>query len=481
MRNQPIQVFGALLLALSAAFSAPARAAISVVHSFSGLDGSAVLSELTLGADGSLYGVANLGGTFGYGTVFKVAPDGTLATLHHFTDGGDGGYPRGRLVQDAQGNLYGTTTDSNGLPNGTVFKITPAGQLTTLHAFNRADGACPTFGVTLGRDGNLYGTTSAGGPSADFGVVFRLTPAGAYSILYAFTGGTDGGYPEASVVQATDGNFYGTTPAFGADGWGTLFRISADGTFTLLHAFTGGTDGASPTGTLIQATDGFLYGMSGGGAFGQGNIFRSTLQGSIKDLHDFTGQQAGGDGSAPQGSLLQANDGAFYGVTIFGGANNSGTLFRFSPSAGFSMLESFVGPNGGFPDSGPIQGPGGILYGATWGGGDSDMGVVYKIPQRATTLAARAEILQIDPTSVHLRMKAILTASNPAQPVAGRKVTFSTPKGVELCVAFTDATGTAACGNVTTFVRNVVNLGYVATFAGDPLFAPATASGALIQ
>ncbi len=229
------------------------------------------------GSDGNFYGTAVVGGANGAGTVFKITPGGTLITLYSFGVS-DGQSPYGGLVQGSDGNFYGTTEfggANNG--NGTVFKITPRGTLTSLYSFAGSDGANPHAGLVQGSDGNFYGTTEFGGTGQcanRCGTVFKITPSGTLTTLYDFAG-SDGFKPQAGLVQGSDGNFYGTTTGGGANnGKGTVFKITPSGTLTTLYSFAG-SDGAFPQAGLVQGSDGNFYGTTaGGGANFAGTVFR---------------------------------------------------------------------------------------------------------------------------------------------------------------------------------------------------------------
>ena len=249
------------------------------VYSFSTLtDGAAPSAPLIQASDGYFYGTAQVGGTYGFGTTFKVDTAGHVTPLHEFS-GSDGEYLQGPLFQKSDGTFYGTTlaggnfsctaiTGLNGC--GTVFKMDSSGNVTTLHLFSGSgDGAGPDGGLTLGTDGYLYGTTESGG-TYNCGTVFRITVLGSISTLYSFTGGADGLSPDSSLIQGSDGYFYGTTEYGGAicavgptSSCGTVFKISPAGSLITLHSFTGGADGANPdAGALMQASDGFFYGTT---------------------------------------------------------------------------------------------------------------------------------------------------------------------------------------------------------------------------
>jgi uncharacterized repeat protein (TIGR03803 family) len=254
-------------------------------------DGAEPEAGLVEGTDGNLYGAATSGGAYGYGAIFKITTGGTLTTIYSFcanSDCPDGSFPAGGLIQATDGNFYGTTQGGGANKDsicdvegcGTVFKITSSGALTTLYSFcsktGCTDGQGPNAGLVQGTDGDLYGTAYGGGDNGD-GTIFKITTAGKWTLLYTFcpeTGCADGQVPNAGLIQATDGNFYGTTLSGGTLGAGTIFKITSTGTLTTLHSFTG-TDGEEPYAGLIQGTNGEFYGTtSGGGAHGYGVVFR---------------------------------------------------------------------------------------------------------------------------------------------------------------------------------------------------------------
>jgi uncharacterized repeat protein (TIGR03803 family) len=309
-----------------------------------------------LAGDG-FYGTTAGGGPDGGGTVFRITPSG-LTTIYSFcTECTDGDNPWG-LVQPADDVFYGTTEEGGAYSAGTVFKITSSGRLTTVHSFCAggnpcADGNLPFAGLAEGGDGNFYGTTKYGGaagcePPFGCGTVFKITPAGTLTTLHSFDG-NDGANPSAVLVQASDGNFYGTTESGGAGyygGDGTVFRITPKGKLTTLYSFCvqqGCVDGDAPSAGLVQASDGSLYGTtaSGGGSGAVGTIFKITLRGALSTLHSFC---IGGppclDGDGPTAGLLQATNGSFYGTTSQGGAGGDGTIFRIS--VGLGPFVSFV-------------------------------------------------------------------------------------------------------------------------------------------
>jgi uncharacterized repeat protein (TIGR03803 family) len=287
-------------------FKITARGTLTTLYSFCTLagcvDGSYPSGKLILAANGDFYGTTKYGGTYHpdcnvvavtCGTVFKITPSGTLTTLYSFCAVAgcvDGYYPSGGLVQAANGNFYGVTAFGGSNNNylcgsscGTVFELTSAGELTTLHSFDLSDGNSPTTGLVQGPNGDFYGGTFQGGTgdcglggfSAGCGTIFKITRTGLLTTLYDFCGCADGAYPNG-LVQGTDGNFYGTTQSRGSRDAGTIFEINPEGTLSTLYAFCGGICGYSPVGGLAQGTDGNFYGTTSGGGSGTqggGTIF----------------------------------------------------------------------------------------------------------------------------------------------------------------------------------------------------------------
>jgi uncharacterized repeat protein (TIGR03803 family) len=257
---------------------------VTVLHNFDGSDGACPYGALVLASSGELYGTTTLGGTFapafgGYGTLFRISPGGTFASLYSF-DLTDGAFPYGGLVQAPSGLLYGTTRQGGSEGFGTVFSITPAGVLTTIHNFNFTDGGLPQGTLVEASNGDLYGMTAEGGENSR-GTIFSVTKEGSLTTLYSFCAQalcTDGEGPQAGLIQATDSNFYGTTSGGGTDGVGEVFRFNASSAaLTVLHSFSG-PDGANPSGGLLQATNGLLYGTTyAGGADSSGTVFRLAL------------------------------------------------------------------------------------------------------------------------------------------------------------------------------------------------------------
>ncbi len=319
------------------------------LYSFTGgADGASPSAALAQGSDGNFYGTAYSGGASNAGTVFQITPGGAFNLLASLpgANGTNGAQPDAALVQASDGSWYGATDDGGPFTNveyagqdlvgyGTVFRVTTNGELTAAFCFANTNGARPET-LAIGPDGSFYGTTLWGGnltnspDSLGYGTIFHLSTNGILTTLYAFKGGSDGGWPYAGLVLAKDGNFYGTTFNGGElfYDYGVVFRITPGGTYTNLHTFAG-SDGANPVGVLIQGSDGNLYGTTSGAGGGSylGTIFRIGTNGAFTSLHTFTGAA---DGKWPFGALLQASDGTFWGTTSSGGAYTNGVIFRVS-------------------------------------------------------------------------------------------------------------------------------------------------------
>src|SRR3569833_398329 len=267
----------------------------------------------------------------------------SLLTLHDFAPGAAGAQPIDPLVYGADGNIYGVTQYGGSAGNGangfgTVYKMTQAGVVTTLHNFTGSAGGYNPWALTQGADGNLYGVTEAGG-SGYYGTIFKLTTTGTFTILHNFTNGAaDGRYPYSPPLLAAAGTLYGATENGGANNDGMIYKLTPGGTFSDLHDFAG-TDGFAPRCTFVQTVDGTLYGATdtGTGSAARGSFFRIHTDGSNFSKHQFTGT----NGYGPGGKLLLLSDGNFYGCTGEGGVNGHGTVFRVLLVGVFLVLFSF--------------------------------------------------------------------------------------------------------------------------------------------
>lgn len=346
---------------------------------YSGADASVPTGPLLQASDGNFYGLSNGGGTTNLGvhggTVFKYVPSVGESLLWSFGSPGDGANPAGALIQGSDGNLYGTTIAGGTYGYGTVFRLTLAGQETVLYSFPDPNSLLYFKSIVFGSDGNLYGTASGGNP--DNGFIFQITAQGAFSVIHSFVG-SDGSCPNF-IMQASDGNFYGTTYSGGSH-WngvycdsnttsgGVLFRMTPSGNVTVMHSFGASGDGSTPQFVTV-GNDGNFYGTTafGGANFGSwGTLFKVTPGGTETVLHSFGGAE-GLD--APNPTLAQGSDGYFYGSARIGGQLSAGVLYKFSPTGAETNLVIFgsaevVGAN----PNGIIFGRDGNIYGTTQAG-----------------------------------------------------------------------------------------------------------------
>ncbi len=390
-----------LLMAPSATFAQ----SVEVLHSFSGCgpfgcgeasDGAYPRSSLVRGPDGALYGST----TEYAGTIFKITTSGVKTQLFNFSAPppsapAPGCFPNWSwpLYYAGDGAFYGTA-GCGAIGDGTLFKIFPDGAFTKLHDFD-VDGSGSSnggvsSGVVNGADGEFYGVTERG--AFGFGKAYRLNADGTITTVHDFTF-EEGWSPTGNLLLANDGNLYGTAQLgglggmggfpCGVSGCGTVFRLSPDGTLTVVHAFDP-TEGTNPTGNLIQGSDGRLYGTNWVGGAGCGTAFGMTLDGVVTLLHAFSA----GDGCSPLSGLVQGQDGHFYGTTTVGGASNQGTIYRLTATGDLTVLHSFSGPDGSRPFGGLVQGDDGHFYGTTHDGGAHNLGVVFRLvlPAAAVTL-----------------------------------------------------------------------------------------------
>jgi uncharacterized repeat protein (TIGR03803 family) len=396
-----------LSIVLCAPIVLPAQTFSTLVN-FSGANGADPdLVTLVQGFDGSLYGTTTAGGQTGNysghsGIIFKTSASGVTTVFYNFCHEifcPDGASSAAGLILATDGNLYGTTTEGGAYchPNGcgTVFKITQDGALTTLYSFcaqpGCADGASPQGGLIQATDGNFYGTTTSGGPTNN-GTIFKLTSDGVLTILHGFTG-SDGATPISGVLQAVDGALYGTTIGGGSNscfpnGCGTVFQIDPTGRLErleTLHNFHS-TDGANPYGGLVQAANGTFYGTTAaGGAFiscngACGTVFQITPEGELTTPHEFCTLANCADGGVPQGGLIQATDGNLYGTARAGGSScNCGTVFEITLAGTLTTLHRFGNTDGYWPFGALLQGTDGNLYGTTSEGGQVGVGTVFKL------------------------------------------------------------------------------------------------------
>jgi uncharacterized repeat protein (TIGR03803 family) len=399
--------------------SAPPAATFTVLHSFHYTDGANPYAGLVQGTDGKLYGTTfgggcgEKGGGEGCGTVFSMTPGGKLETLYLFCSKGgdectDGANPYAGLVQGTDGKLYGTTSYGGtgyGNGDGTVFSITPGGQLTTMHSFcsqggdECTDGAEPEAGLVQGSDGQFYGTTLRGGANIYFpeGTIFKVAPSGKLTRIYSFCsqGGsecTDGQYPEGELVESADGKFYGTTYEGGANNGGTVYNVTSKGKLITMYSFCPRNNciaGYYPEAGLVQGTGGDFYGTT------RDTVYKVTLSGNLTKLSTFclatNNERPCKLGNEPIAGLVQGSDGNLYGTTEYGGINGGsctvgcGTIFRITPSGELTSLYDFCSQNkyectdGIEPVAGLVQDTNGTFYGTAQAGGTDNLGVVFSL------------------------------------------------------------------------------------------------------
>jgi len=392
-------------------------------------DGSTPLAPLVQGANGDLYGTTYLDGTNGSGTVFKVTTARKLTTIYNFCSQPsctDGSRPQGGLLLASDGNFYGVTTEGGAYGDyGTVFKITPVGKLTTLHSFNGTDGSNPQSALIQASNLNFYGTTGLGG-TYDYGTAFEITSSGTLPWVYSFCAAPwcpDGSNPNG-LIQAADGNFYGTTWTGGGNASvcppglslpeGTFFQLAPSGTLTTLAVFCPlyQNIGVNPDSALVQAANGNFYGTTqdsyngNGGIDGDGNVYEMTPTGSATWLYTFCQQPGCPDGNAPL-TLILGTDGNFYGTTD-GGANRAGgTVFEITPTGSpLTTLHTFTGTDGLYPVGALLLDTNGTFYGTTEAGGKYVNGTIFSL---ASGLGPFVETI---PTSGAAKTKVTILGTN---------------------------------------------------------------------
>ena len=390
---------------------------------YSSGDGSRPYGGVIAGGDGRFYGTTSEGGSGNQGTIFRLDAAGDVEIVASFS-GGNGAYPQAPLVRATNGYFYGTAPLGGTTDSGTVFRVSYLGGLTLVHSFGYGEPTAPLIQAT---DGRLYGTTLGAGlvfrldtsgdnfevihaisdngnfgypgsgllelPDGRFGAgvtiggqseLYAIDAQGHVATLYAFTA-TEGMSPWGGLIEATDGNLYGTT-AYGGVGAnaqsGSVFRMGLDGALTTIHTFDG-TDGSNPLTRLLQPSDGFLYGTTGTQSARFGSVFRCGTDGSFADLYEFHYD----DGATPDG-LIEGSDGAFYGVTEFGGDDGVGTIFRIDSAGSLTSLHSFSSDDGAQP-RGSLVLSSGSFFGVTAGGGASGQGTVFGLNAASGVLSTR--------------------------------------------------------------------------------------------
>lgn len=359
---------------LAGAVPATAQTFTTLVN-FDNTNGNQPVNQVMVqGFDGNLYGTTYLGGTLGHGNVFKITPAGVISTVYEFCLSSgcpDGSAPAAALTVGTDGNLYGTTRYGGAGACGVVFKLTRAGVLTTLHSFNNTDGCYPTNGLMQASNGNFYGTTTFSGASG-YGTLFEITSSGAFKVLHNFDGtNAGGGTPGGELVQLTNGNLYGGTVAPQAS---VVYELTMSG--GSFRTFPFANINANVYGPLIQGSNGDVFGTTSF-APSNGTVFKMTPAGTITTVYNFCSLASCADGSQPLKGVIQASDGNFYGTTYNGGTSNDGILFKLTSAGKLTTLHNFDGTTGNLVDSGVVQHTNGTIYGLTHGGGTMNIGTVY--------------------------------------------------------------------------------------------------------
>jgi uncharacterized repeat protein (TIGR03803 family) len=382
-----VVLIAAFIAALTTTLPALAQTE-SVLYNFCArtkcVDGAYPEGSLAMDSNGNLYGATQEGGVSGYGTVFRLTPAGEKTVLHAFAGGIDGDYPSGGVVMDRSGNLYGVT-NLGGAYEGTVYEVTRTGAKTTLYNFGTVsgDGESPVGGVILDSQGNLYGATMNGGAYGS-GMIYKISSGGNETILHSFGGpygnSVDGYLPQAGVILDKSGNIYGTTGYGGDNDEGVVFEFSASGVYTILYEMAPNGGPALPYASLLLGPKGVLYGTTfAGGADDLGTVFSLTPSGSgswtVDTLYSFSTTV----GDKPLSGVL-ARNGMLYGTTSAKGESGFGSVFELDGSGILRTLTNFSGTGTGSEPAGNLlMDSDGNLYGVGFEGGTFGGGVVYKI------------------------------------------------------------------------------------------------------
>ena len=383
MNLQPLRFIVVMCISLALLFSfasiSPAQT-VTTVYNFTGKNGSAnpLYGTLAQGRNAELYGTTYQS-TGGQGSIFAFASTGVGSTPFSF-NGTNASNPVGGLTLATDGTFYGTTAHGGTQDNGVLFEVTPSGILFLHELGGESDGALPYAAPVQASDGSLYGTTN-GSSILSGSTIYKYTPAsGVFTTIYQFNGDAEGQSIFAPLIQGTDGNLYGTANGGGAYGSGTIFKLNTSGTLLFDYSFPCcGTGGLGPVGPLVQASDGNFYGTTSFGGYGRGYgvIFKMDRNDTVSVLYEFKGPP--NDGRGPSAGLTQATDGKLYGTTTAGGLSDSGTLFQITTGGTYKLLYSFLNEAGTSPQAAPAQHTNGILYGTTELGGRFGFGTIYSL------------------------------------------------------------------------------------------------------
>jgi uncharacterized repeat protein (TIGR03803 family) len=423
---------------------------VNTIHSFTGgTDGEyPALGRLAQGRDGALYGVTWVGGTSNLGTVFKVTTPGVETVLYNF-DGTHGSAPKGGLVLATDGNFYGTTSAGGASGLGTLFRITPRGTLTVLYSFTGGDDADePVAPPTEASDGNLYGIAAG---ENGYSSAYEYDTSGSFTVLHKFTS-SEGWNVEAPLIQAENGNLYGTAEFGGATNVGTIFAMTTSGNVVHHYSFQFGAGGFYPYAPLLQASDGNFYGTtegSDGSVCCPGVVFELAATGAERTLYSFG--TVNYDGETPYAGLTQATNRLLYGTTTLGGVNGTGNLFSVALDGSFTLIYSFPSLANTYWPWGLVQHTNGTLYGISEAGGTNNFGTIFslnvglspfvafvlpngkiggtaQILGQGLTAATRVAFNGVPATSFKVINRTYMTAVVPSGATTG-KVVVTTPGG----------------------------------------------------
>jgi uncharacterized repeat protein (TIGR03803 family) len=451
----------------------------------------------------TLFGGAYTGPDVG-GVVFKLDGAGNYSVLHNFcsviNDAGyctDGSFPNAGLIGDLSGNLYGTTTQGDATNDGLVFKLDSSGYYSVLYNFcsqaNCADGGGPYAGLVEDASGDLFGTTYGGG-AAGGGTVFRIDSAGNHTVLYSFCSQAncaDGGFPLAGLIEDASGNFFGTTLGGGTNRWGAVFKLDSAGNYSTLYSFCSQAncaDGSQPTAGVIQDGSGNLYGTTSlGGVNNGGVVFKLDSAGTYTVLYSFCSQTNCTDGETPYAGLIEDSAGNLYGTTYFGGVSvspdnlGSGVVFKVDGTGGYSVLYNFCSQTNCVDGASPwyaglIEDASGNLYGTTAYGGTYSEGTVFKLSLGSGAPIGTTTSLALSPASITVGSSEPLVMTTTVAPASGS----ATPTGSVTFFSGTNQIGTASLNvGVATFNYNPSSLAIgsysiTAIYGGDSTFASST-------
>jgi uncharacterized repeat protein (TIGR03803 family) len=360
---------------------------IQTVFHFNGLLGAHPRAGLIQASDRNFYGTTYNGGQYDRGTLFRLSPEGQLSTLIHFS-GPNGAHPLAELIQASDGNFYGTTTQGGQNHQGTLFRLTPTGEFTTLVQFGGRRGLYPSGALVEGANRILYGTTQKGGNFnrcvGGCGTIFQVSLNGALLTLLEFNR-LNGETPLSGVTADPDGILWGTTTRGGESRMGVIFSLNPKGGFKNIVSFEV-SNGAYPVGPLVRLQDktsSAFYGVTQtGGENGQGTLFNLFPSGQLNSLVHFNGN----NGANPDAGLMKGRDGLLYGTTINGGSSRAGVVYQYSAQGKLRVLRLFQRKNGVMPRGVLVEGQDGLLYGTTAAGGQYGMGTIFHLKSPFTKL-----------------------------------------------------------------------------------------------